>query len=110
GRCLVQDSGSRFGTLLNGTRLLPTQDETILNPSDVLKLGEVTMTLEQRVTEQELLTEGHDIAEGPGTIIQPVAPVAQAGTSAGGADVHLIKMLADVGRTLISSQTLPDIL
>src|SRR4029453_12609938 len=98
-----------FGTLVNGTRLLPTQDETILNPSDVLKLGEVTMTLEQRVTEQELLTEGHDIAEGRGTIIQPVGPVAQPGTSAG-ADAHLIKMLADVGRTLVSSQTLPDIL
>jgi adenylate cyclase len=110
GRCLLQDAGSRFGTLLNGTRLLPTQDETIVNPADVLKLGEVTMTLEQRITEQELLTEGHDIAEGPGTIIQPVGPVAQPGTSAAGADAHLIRMLADVGRTLVSSQTLPDIL
>ena len=111
GRCYVQDAGSRFGTLLNGERLLPTQDETLVNPTDVLKLGEVTITVEQRITEQELLTEGHDIAEGPGTIIKPVMPVAQSATSnASVADVHLFKMLADVGRTLVSSQTLPEIL
>lgn len=108
GRCHVQDAGSRFGTFLNSQRLLPTQEETLANPGDVLRLGEVTLALEQHISEHELLTEGHEIAEGPGTIIQPVAPSSPA--TGGAVEAHLIKMLADVGRTLVSSQTLPDIL
>ena len=109
GRCLVQDSGSRFGTFLNGKRLLPTEDEIAAGPGDILKLGEISIAIEQHVPEGDLLTEEHQIAEGPGTIIQPVAPGAQ-GLAAAASDAQLVKLLAEVGRTLVSSQSLPDIL
>jgi adenylate cyclase len=108
GRCYVQDAGSRFGTGLNSQRLLPTQEEALVKPGDTIKFGEVSLLLEHQVPEQELLSEGHEITEGPGTIIQPVVPAAEVATSA--ADSHLLKMLAEVGRTLVSTLTLPDIL
>ena len=74
GRCFVQDAGSRFGTFLNGQRLMPTDDESPLAPGDTMKLGEVTRRRSSSsVPEQDLLTEDHEISEGPGTIIQPVA-------------------------------------
>ena len=69
GKCFVQDTASRFGTFVNGARV---QDEVELTPGHTLKLGEVTFTLEQRVPEQELLSEGHEVSEGPGTIYRPV--------------------------------------
>ena len=109
GRCLVQDTGSRFGTFLNGRRLLATEDEAPAGPGDILKLGEVRVTIEQHVAETDLLSEGHEIAEGPGTIVQPVSPGAQ-GIAAAASDVLLVKLMAEVGRTLVSSQSLPDIL
>ena len=63
GRLFVQDAASRFGTFLNGQRLMPTDDESPAAPGDKLKFGEVSVSLEQRVAEQALLTEGHQIAE-----------------------------------------------
>ena len=108
GRCYLQDGGSRFGTMLNGVRLLPTQDEVLVQPTDTIAFGEVALKVEEELTEHEVLTEGHEISEGPGTIVQPVAPVVQA--APGAVDGHLIKLLADVGRTLLSNQTLPEIL
>src|SRR6516162_10667724 len=69
GKCFVQDTGSRFGTFLNGARV---KDEVEVAAGSRLKLGEVTLAVEQRVPEQELLSEAHEISEGPGTIYRPL--------------------------------------
>ncbi len=101
-RCFVQDTGSRFGTFVDGARV---QDEVELTAGSKLKLGEVTFTVEQRVPERELLSESHQISEGPGTIYRPVEAVAPVS-----GDHHLVRLLADMGRTLLGSRTLGDIL
>src|SRR6478672_11427641 len=102
GQCFVQDTASRFGTFVNGARV---QDEVELAPGSTLKLGEVTFTLEQRVPEQELLTEGHEVSEGPGTIYRPMTVEPPA--SSGG---HLLRLLAEMGRTLLGTRSLTEIL
>ena len=102
GRCYVTDTGSRFGTFLNGTRV---KEEVELTAGSRLKLGEVTLAVEQRVPEQELLSEGHEISEGPGTIYRPVtAPPPASG------DGHLVRLLAEMGRTLLGTRSLTEIL
>jgi len=68
-------------------------------------VGEVTLTLEQRVSEQELLTEGHEISEGPGTIYRPVTD-----EPAAAGDARIVRLLADMGRTLLGSHSLQEIL
>jgi adenylate cyclase len=102
GKCFVQDTASRFGTFVNGARV---QDEVELAPGGTLKLGEVTFTLEQRVPEQELLSEGHEVSEGPGTIYRPMT-VEPAAASGG----HLVRLLAEMGRTLLGTRSLTEIL
>lgn len=102
GRCYVQDANSRFGTFVNGARV---QDEVELTPGSQLKLGEVKLTLEQRIPEQELLSEGHEVSEGPGTIYRPLTEPA-----VGSGNAHLVRLLADMGRTLLGSRSLTDIL
>ncbi len=102
-RCWLEDAGSRFGTFLDDTQIT---DEVEVNPGASIRLGEVALTLEQHVAEDELLTEGHEISEGPGTICMPVS--AEAGGR--GSDGHLLRLLAEVGRTLLGSQSLSEIL
>jgi adenylate cyclase len=108
GRCYVQDSGSRFGTFINGEQILATQDSAEVKPSDIVTFGELPVTIEQNLPETELLSDKHQVPEGIGVIVKPTeSPSSQPVATA---DSHLIKLLADVGRTLVSAQSLPDIL
>jgi adenylate cyclase len=102
GKCFIQDTGSRFGTFVNGAR---AQDEVELTSGSRLRLGEVTLSVEQRIPEQELLSESHEISEGPGTIYRPLTTPPPAS-----GDGHLVRLLADMGRTLLGSRTLTEIL
>jgi adenylate cyclase len=103
GRCLVQDLGSRFGTFRGTTQVLI--DEVEVMPGDTLKLGDLTLTLEQHVSERELLSENHEVSEGPGTILRKAddAPVPKG-------DGHLVRLLSDAGRALLGSQSLTEML
>jgi adenylate cyclase len=107
GRCFIQDVGSRFGTFVNGNQVLAVQDPVEIKHGDTVKLGELSLKLEQNLPETDLLSEDHEISEGPGTILRPVEAPAR---PIAAADSHLIKLLGEVGRTLVSTQTLPDIL
>lgn len=102
GKCFIQDTGSRFGTFVNDARV---QDEVEITAGAKLKLGEVTLMVEQRVPEQELLSEGHEISEGPGTIYRPLTTPPPAS-----GDGNLVRLLADMGRTLLGTQPLAEIL
>jgi len=103
GRCWLQDLGSRFGSFRNQTRVLI--DEVELVPGDIIKLGDQTLTLEQHVSEKELLNENHEVSDGPGTILrradEPSGPID---------DGHLVRLLSDAGRTLLGTQTLTEML
>src|SRR5579863_4825137 len=56
---------------------------------------------------QQVLIENHEVAEGPGTIVRKVADDDQ---RTGVSTDSLVRLLSDVGRTLLGSQSLPDIL
>jgi adenylate cyclase len=101
--CWLTDAGSRFGTFLDEVEV---REEVAVKPGAAIRLGEVTLVLEQHMAEEALLTEGHQISEGPGTICLPVSVE----TAARGGDGHLLRLLAEVGRTLLGSQSLSDVL
>ncbi|MCC7044906.1 MAG: FHA domain-containing protein [Acidobacteria bacterium] len=101
--CWLTDAGSRFGTFLDEVEV---REEVEVKPGADIRLGEVTLVLEQHMPEEALLTEGHQISEGPGTICLPVSVE----TAARGGDGHLLRLLAEVGRTLLGSQSLSDVL
>lgn len=102
--CFVQDANSRFGTYRNGQRVT---DETEVLTGDALQIGEFKLTLDQRMPEQQLLTEDHLMTEGPGTIFRKVMAEDR---PTGASDGQLLRMLAEIGRTLVSSQSLQDVL
>ena len=106
GRCYVQDAGSRFGTFVNDRQLLATDDPAPAGPGDMLKFGHVSVQIEQRVDERELLSEHHAIIEGPGTVYKSIATTPFGAPS----DGHFARLIADVGRTVVSGQSLTDIL
>ena len=109
GRCYVQDAASRYGTFVNGNQILATQEAVEAVPGDVIRIGEVSLTLEQHLAEGELLSdEHHDIAEGPGTIFRPADSSPQLTVNTN--ESQLIKLLSDVNRTLLSTQSLPEVL
>lgn len=103
--CRLKDAGSRFGTYLDNTSV---HEEVQVKPGATIKLGEVSLVLEQHVPEHALLSEEHQISEGPGTIIRPMKIDTTESTHPG--DGHLLRLIADVGRALLSSQSLVDIL
>ena len=100
--CRLEDANSRFGTFLDGELV---RSEVVVPPGATIKLGETTLTLEQYVPEQELLSENHQVSEGPGTIIRAMPPA-----SPRGGDGHLVRLLADAQRALLSTQSLNDVL
>lgn len=102
--CRLQDAGSRFGTFLNGEQV---REEVAVAPGATIKLGEVSLTLEQRVDEKELLSEEHDIADGPGTILRQVIPEAPPVNSTDG---QLLRLLSDMNRSLLTTSSLADVL
>jgi adenylate cyclase len=106
-RCQVQDVGSRYGTFVNGDRVIAIQDPVEVKSGDTLTFGEFSVRLEQNVSESDLLSENHQVAEGPGTIVKPVEAAA---TKATPADAPLMKLLGEVGRALVSADSLPDVL
>jgi len=108
GHCRVQDVGSRFGTFVNGEQVLAVQEPVAVEAGDTIRFGEFSLILEQNLPEIDLLSENHEISEGPAMILKPVAAPADKPVAA--ADAHLIKLLAEVGRTLVSAQSLPEIL
>jgi len=108
GHCLVHDLGSRFGTFINDEQLLAVQDPAVVTPGDTIKFGDLPVTLEQNMPETDLLSENHLIHDLPAMILKPVAAIEGKPVSA--VDAHLIKLLVEVGRALVSPQSLPDVL
>lgn len=75
GRCFVRDAGSRFGTLVNGA---PLSGEAELRAGDTFTVGQAAMSLEQRVEENEVLSEAHQLLEDSGTLLRRVDLLGQA--------------------------------
>ena len=73
GLCLLSDVGSRYGTELNGSPLL---GETPLKAGDVFRCGQVTLSIEQRVESNQLLSENHQLLEDSGTLVRRLDPAA----------------------------------
>ena len=77
GLCLLSDVGSRYGTELNGSPML---GETALKAGDVFRCGQVTLSIEQRVESNQLLSEDHQLLEDSGTLVRELDPGDARGT------------------------------
>jgi adenylate cyclase len=78
GRCFVVDAGSRYGTRVNSA---PLEGESELVAGDVVTVGAIAITVEQRVAERELLSEGHQLLEDSGTLVRRVTGTAVEGAA-----------------------------
>jgi adenylate cyclase len=68
-RAFLRDSGSTYGTAVNG---VPVLDEQEIASGDTLRLGQIEMTLVQDLPEHDLLSESHHLLEEAGTLIRRV--------------------------------------
>ncbi len=137
GRCFLSDAGSRNGTSMNGR---PVVGEQPLMPGDTFEIGQVTVTLEQVVTESELLSEHHEILDDGATILRrvdefgsthagvltPAIAERRSGSDRRRADRgrpdgdrrsgrdrrggRLLRLLSEIGKTLVNLQPLPSVL
>jgi adenylate cyclase len=134
GRCFVADAGSRYGTRINGA---PLVGESELAAGDVLTVGAIAITVEQRVAERELLSEGHQLLEDSGTLLRRVAvagegaPVSSPGERRQGGDRRklnlgraagerrsgrerrggrFLKLLTEIAKTLVTVKPINEML
>ncbi len=149
GLCVLADTGSRYGTELNG---LPLLGETALKAGDVFRCGQVTLSIEQRVESNELLSEHHQLLEDSGTLVRKLDAGELDGAGGGRAQdpsrkdgaalpssrerraatdrrvanrayvgpdrrkardrrqPRLLRLLSEIGKTLVTVQPLPQIL
>jgi adenylate cyclase len=149
GLCVLADTGSRYGTELNG---LPLLGETALKAGDVFRCGQVTLSIEQRVESNELLSEHHQLVEDSGTLVRKLDAGELDGAGGGRAQdpsrkdgaalpssrerraatdrrvanrayvgpdrrkardrrqPRLLRLLSEIGKTLVTVQPLPQIL
>jgi adenylate cyclase len=69
GRAYVRDAGSTYGTTVNG---LPVTTEREIRAGDAIEIGELILTVEQNVAEQDFLSERAAVLDAPGTIVRRV--------------------------------------
>ena len=106
---VFRTTGSRFGTFLEGRR--PVHDEVQSSRSRRHDQGSAkSCSSSSSVAEKDLLTEDHQISEGPGTIMRPDRVPRSARLAAAASRRHLVRLLADVNRTLLTTQSLTDVL
>ena len=103
GHCWLADLGSRCGSFRNKIRVWT--DDVELQPGDSLQLGDQVLSIEQHLPARELLSEQHEMSEGPGTIV-----LRSGDPLAGNRSGHLVRLLSDAGRSLLGTQTLMEIL
>ena len=109
GLCFVQDVGSRFGTFVNGERILPVQDAGRREAGrfdHARRAGAEARAEHSRsgiALREPRGVRGRRRDSEDRSSRRPRRPVAAA-------DAHLIKLFAEMGRTLVSAQSLPDIL
>lgn len=73
GRVFVSDAGSTYGTLYKDAPLAAEQG---LAPGDSFSVGQIVLTLEADVAENEVLSEQHQLFEESSTILKPVTDTA----------------------------------
>ena len=104
--CVVRDLGSRNGTFRNGlalTRTAVTHGETIV-------LGQLEVTVRRSDDAHVSLTDDPPLLDVERTVFRPVAQIE---TVVGAASVEagrLLTLLSDVGRLLVETATLSDLL
>jgi adenylate cyclase len=69
-RVLLRDAGSTYGTIFKGAALTAEQE---LSSGDTFSVGQVTLTLERDVAEDEVLSsEGHQLFDEASTVMKRV--------------------------------------
>jgi adenylate cyclase len=125
GRCFLKDAGSRFGTFRAGQRV---QEEIELAVGDVFNIGQIALSIEQNTSEQEILSEHHQLVEESGTVFRRLVvedrrtlPDRRKEDSSGRTfserrsgrerrGGRIIRLLSEIGKTLVTIQPLSDVL
>ena len=104
--CMVTDLGSSNGTYLNGQQIEKAQ----LGDGDRLVLGHVQLKVRCEASEKVVLTD--DAAVDMGQVIRrPVDEDSVAGLAGATVDApRLLKLLSDIGRTLVGTQPIDEVL
>ncbi len=115
GRCTLQDAGSRFGTHLNGSLL---KAEHLLKAGDTFVCGQIALTVEQCVKDAELLTLEHRLVDAAATVTRPIesgevkssSPDPPRGATLEPRADRLVRLLSEIGKTLVMVHGLPHVL
>jgi adenylate cyclase len=129
GRCVLEDLGSTYGTLIDGQRIT---GEVVVAPGGTFSIGQVEFVCGRREAEGArvvALSEERQIISPSETIYRRVdaadvpAPTPPAGTPghtaasaptraapSGGDAARVTKLLSEIGKTLVTVQPLPQVL
>ncbi|HJN42673.1 MAG: hypothetical protein CL477_14040 [Acidobacteria bacterium] len=106
-QCVLRDLGSRNGTYRNGstvTRITVTDGDTIL-------LGQLPVQVHESLDDRLSLTDDQLVLDGEGTLYQSVAQIGGEGVAEASVDAgRLLTLLSDIGRLLVETDTLSEML
>ena len=108
GSCVVRDLDSRNGTYVNGEQIA----ERVLRDGDRMMIGEIQLKVRAAASDNIILTDDDAAAMNLGQVIKrPVAADPAAAASGATVDApRLLKLLSDIGRTLVGTQPIDDVL
>ena len=108
GGCVVTDLRSRNGTYVNGDQI----EKAELHHGDKLMLGEVQLKVRAAAAANIILTDDEDGAMNMGQVLKrQVGPERGAVAIAATVDApRLLKLLSDIGRTLVGTQPIDEVL
>ena len=105
--CALRDLGSRNGTYRNG--LVVTRVE--LDDGDTVTLGQLLVQVHESLEDHLSLTDDQVVLDGNATIYRSVVQVGTAGALEASVDAgRLLRLLSDVGRLLVETETLSEML
>ncbi len=105
--CALKDLGSRNGTYLNG--VVVTRVE--LDDGDTVTLGQLLVQVHESLDEHLSLTDDQVVLDGDATIYRSVVQVGAPGALEASVDAgRLLTLLSDIGRLLVETETLSEML
>ena len=105
--CVLRDLGSRNGTHRNGIVVTRTE----LANSETVMLGQLPVQVHESLDDHLSLTDDQLVLDGEGTIYRSVVEVGAAGGVKASVDAgRLLTLLSEVGRLLVETDTLSEML
>ena len=106
-RCAIRDLGSSNGTYRNGVVVTGAE----LDDGDTVTLGQLPVQVHKSLDDHLTLTDDQVMLDGDATLYRSVVQVGAAGALEASVDAgRLLTLLSDVGRLLVETDTLSEML